>query len=83
MCLCVSANAWRYTPAAPVTNIVPFPGGGFDVRLTDTGIAGCPELRIQKGVLGLTESDVRSYLALVLTAHANEKKISPESVFQI
>lgn len=77
MLSCSSAFAWRYTPAALVTNIIPFPGSGFDVLPRDmTGISGCTELRVQKGVLGLTESDVRSYLAMVLTANVADKKLS-------
>lgn len=72
-----SAIAWRYTPAALVTSIIPFPGGGFDVLPRDmTGITGCSELRVQKGILGLTDSDVRSYLAMVLTANVADKKLS-------
>jgi hypothetical protein len=75
--LCPSAFAWRYTPAALVTSIIPFPGGGFDVRPIDlTGIAGCTDLRVQKGVLGLTDADVHAYLALVLTSHATDKKLT-------
>lgn len=73
---CPSAYAWRFTPAAQVVHIMPFPGAGFDVRPTDmTGIAGCSELRVQKGYVDLTEGDVHAYLSLVLMANAMGKKL--------
>ena len=77
MVLCADALAWRSSVPSQVTDITPFPGGGFDVRPVDnSGIAGCPQFRVQTGMIGLTDADTRSYLALALVANASNKKLT-------